>query len=129
MSAMSDLGARQRGMGFLGLILVIGLAAFFGTILFKLGPLYLNFWTVRTVMEETAQQAASIEGGARGIQSSIDKRLYINAVEEVAAKDFQVKKIDTGRYQVNLDYEARVHLFFNVDAVASFSHQVEVETE
>ncbi|MBK1717945.1 DUF4845 domain-containing protein [Thiocystis violacea] len=120
-------GSRQRGMGFLGFITLIALAAFFVTILLKVGPLYSNFWTVRTLMEETARQSSQIDGGARGITANIDKRLNINSVNNVTGKDFVIKKIDEGTYQVTLDYEERVHLFFNVDAVAAFHHQVEVK--
>lgn len=120
-------GSRQRGMGFLGFIVLIALAAFFVTIILKVGPLYLNFWTIRTIMQETVAQSGELVGGARGITSSIDKRLNINSVNNVTGKDFVIKKIEEGVYRVTLEYEDRVHLFFNVDAVTSFSHQVEVK--
>ena len=84
MSLTTGLGARQRGAGFLLLIVLIGLASFFGTIALKVGPLYLNFWTVRSIMEEAAPQLdPTQDGGARGIVMSIEKRLYINSVEHI----------------------------------------------
>jgi hypothetical protein len=130
MSLTTGLGARQRGAGFLLLIVLIGLASFFGTIALKVGPLYLNFWTVRSIMEEAAQQLdPTQDGGARGIVMSIEKRLYINSVENIKGSDFSVERLDERRFQVSLEYEERVHLFFNVDAVVSFSHQIEVSSE
>lgn len=130
MSMKTGSAARQGGAGFLLMIVLIALAAFFGTIVFKVGPLYLNFWTVRSIMEEAAQQLDSTkEGGARGIVMSIEKRLYINSIENIKGSDFDVERIDTGRFQVSLEYEERVHLFFNVDAVVTFSHQIEVGSE
>ncbi|MBK1723780.1 DUF4845 domain-containing protein [Thiocystis violacea] len=118
--------SRQRGMGMLGVIVLIALAAFFATIILKVGPLYLDFWTLRTIMEEVKANPQQIEGGARGITSAIDRRLNINSVYGRKGSDFIVKKVDGNTYRVTLDYEDRVHLFFNVDAVASFSHQVEM---
>ncbi|ADC62651.1 DUF4845 domain-containing protein [Allochromatium vinosum] len=130
MSMTTGLAKRQRGAGFLLLIVLIGLASFFGTIALKVGPLYLNFWTVRSIMEETAQQLdPTQEGGVRGIVTSIEKRLYINSIENIKGSDFEVERIDGERFQVSLAYEERVHLFFNVDAVVSFSHQIEVGPE
>lgn len=123
----SDLGVRQRGLGFLSLIVIIALASFFGTLLFKLGPRYQAFWTVRSIMEETAKGFDPVrDGGGRGLINSIEKRLYINSVSHVDTKDFKVERIDDKHLKLNLEYEDRVHLFFNIDAVLIFKHQVEV---
>jgi hypothetical protein len=130
MSMTTGLAKRQRGAGFLLLIVLIALASFFGTIALKVGPLYLNFWTVRSIMDESAQQLdPAQEGGARGIVMSIEKRLYVNSIENIKGSDFAVERIDERRFQVSLEYEERVHLFFNVDAVVAFSHQIEVGSE
>jgi len=127
---VSRLGpSRQAGLGLFGFIFVIGLAAFFVTILLKVGPTYQNFWTARTILHEVASPNQTIEGGARGIASAIGKRLDINMMSFPTQKEFTIKKLDSNTYQVTLDYEQRVHLFFNVDAVTSFKDQVEVQTQ
>lgn len=128
MRKMSRMGSRQRGMGMLGVIFTIGLVAFFMTILLKLGPLYLNFWTIRSIMADVAEQSETIQGGGRGIADTIGKRMDINSVANITSKDFDIKKIDQNNYHVTVAYEQRVHLFFNVDAVAMFSYQVDVKT-
>ena len=130
MSTTPRFAARQRGAGFLLLLILIALAAFFGTIALKVGPLYLNFWTVRSIMEEAAQQLdPAQDGGARGIVMGIEKRLYINSIENIKGRDFEIERLDGQRFQVSLAYEERVHLFFNVDAVVAFNHQIEVGSE
>lgn len=121
--------ARQGGLGLLGFIFVIGLAAFFVTLLLKVGPTYQNFWTARTILREVAGPNQMVEGGARGIASAIEKRLDVNMMSFPTVKEFEIKKLDGNVYRVTLDYEERVHLFFNVDAVTSFKDQVEVETK
>ncbi|MBK5963706.1 DUF4845 domain-containing protein [Thiocystis minor] len=129
MRKMSGFGSRQRGMGMLGIIFTIGLIAFFMTLLLKLGPLYLNFWTIRSIMTGVAEQSETLQGGARGIADTIGKRMDVNSVANITTKDFDIKKLEQNTYQVTVNYEQRVHLFFNVDAVAMFTYQVDVKTQ
>jgi hypothetical protein len=129
MRNISRIGSRQRGMGMLGVIFTVSLVAFFMTLLFKLGPLYLNFWTIRSIMTGVVEQSESIQGGARGVIDTINKRMDVNSVKNITAKDFAVQKIEQNTYQVTVEYEQRVHLFFNIDAVAMFNYQVDVKTQ
>lgn len=129
MSVITPRRSGQRGMGMLGFIVVIALVAFFATIILKLGPKYLDFWTLRTILEEVKNNPQQIEGGGRGIIRAIDRRLNINSVYGHSGSDFKVKKLDSGLYLVTLDYEDRVHLFFNVDAVTSFHDEVEMNLQ
>ncbi|EXJ14706.1 DUF4845 domain-containing protein [Imhoffiella purpurea] len=121
--------SRQAGLGLIGFVVLIGVIAFFVTILLKVGPTYQHFWTARTILHEVASPDQRIEGGAHGIMSSIDKRLDINMLSNPTRKDFSIRKLDGNTYGVTLEYEERVHLFFNVDAVTSFKDQVEVQAQ
>ncbi|TCT21441.1 DUF4845 domain-containing protein [Thiobaca trueperi] len=119
--------SRQRGIGMLGFILIVGLATFFITILLKMGPAYLNYWTIRTIMTEVAKQPQMIEGGPRGILNAVSKRMDVNNLRDRSVKDdFAIEKVDNNVYNLILSYEDRRHLFFNVDAVVMFDYQVEV---
>lgn len=129
MRKMSGFGSRQRGMGMLGIIFTIGLVAFFMTLLLKLGPLYLNFWTIRSIMTGVAEQSETLQGGARGIADTISKRMDVNSVSNITSKNFEIKKLEQNTYRVTVSYEQREHLFFNVDAVAKFTYQVDVKTQ
>lgn len=119
--------SKQRGIGLLAVMFIVGLAAFFVTILLKMGPAYLDFWTVRTIMTEVAKQPETIEGGPRGILSAVEKRLNINNVDGISGEDFNIEKTDGNNFKLTVEYEARRHLFFNVAAVAIFDYQVEIK--
>ena len=110
----------------LAILVLIALVAFFMTLLFKLGPAYMGFWTIRSIMENVGTQAQSFEGGAREISMAIGRQLDVNGVSQVTTKDFVIRRADEGLYKVTLEYEQREHLFFNVDAVLTFTHQVDV---
>lgn len=122
--------AGQRGMGMLGFITLVGLVAFFLTIALKVGPTYMNFWTVRTIMKDMADGRGDvIVGGARGIADILERRMDVNSVVYPTMKEFDIKKIEGGTYRVTLNFDQRVHLFFNVDAVTMFKYQVDIETQ
>jgi hypothetical protein len=59
------------------------------------------------------------------VRQLIDRRLYINEVRRLTAKDIKVKKAD-GKLRVEIVYEVREHIAANVDAIMSFEDIVEV---
>ncbi len=119
--------SRHRGMGMLSILVVLSLVAFFVTLLFKLGPAYMGFWTIKSVMDEVAVQTTPTDGGAREIANQIGRRFDINSVSQVSAKDFKIRRTGENLYEVTLDYEQRQHLFFNVDTVLTFAYRVDVK--
>lgn len=111
----------------LSILVILSLVIFFVTLLFKMGPAYKGFWTVKSVMDNVAEQSTPITGGAREIADQIGKRLDINNVRQVNTKDFKIQRTGENLYEVTLDYEQRQHLFFNIDSVLTFAYQVEVK--
>jgi hypothetical protein len=127
MSSLTQSVRYQRGLGFPSVIAIIALASFFITILFKVGPLYMGFWTVRSIMEDmAADYGNSKENNSRAILTALEKRLDVNSVTHVKLSDFDVERTGERRFNLKLNYEQRTHLFFNIDVVVSFSHKVEL---
>ncbi len=120
---------RQRGIGMGGIFLTILLAAFVGTVLVRLGPAYMSFWTLRSVMNGVAASPEPVTGGKRGILDLIGRRLDINDVEGIDPKAFKIEKTGENSYDVTVAYERREHLFFNIDAVIAFKHAVKVQAQ
>ena len=123
----SRLHGRQNGAGMLSILVILSLIIFFVTIAFKLGPAYMGFWTIKSVMDNVAEQSTPITGGTREIANQIGKRLDINSVGQVSVKDFKIRRTGENLYEVSLHYEQRQHLFFNIDTVLTFAYQVEVK--
>jgi hypothetical protein len=122
-------GARagQRGMGFASFLALAVLAAFLGTILFKLLPAYAGYWTLTSIMDDLAETQGPIAGGKKGIMDQLVRRIEVNDLRTVGAGAFTIEAAGQGEYSVIADYEQRIHLFFNVDAVLTFQHEVAVE--
>lgn len=121
-------GLRQRGMGLMGLLVTINLVAFFLTLLLKLGPVDVQFWTVRSIMGDVAVQSDILSPGPRGLHESLAKRLNINSITGIDAKNFKIEKQREATDRIDFASERRVHLFYNIDAVVVLTHQVIAKT-
>jgi hypothetical protein len=112
----------SRGFGLISTMIWILLIVGAASAAFKLGPFYLQFWTVRTVMDDTARDPETATMGRQAIIQTLEKKLYINEVRSVKNESFSFEKTDTGRI-LGVHYEVREHLFANLDAVLTFDHQ------
>lgn len=121
---MKTLGS-QRGMSTSSLILVIGLAGFFLTLLFKMGPAYLDNMGVRSAMKSMVTNYPDIhELDKERIQSHLSNFFTINNVRNHNTKDIKIIRT-AERTLLNHEYERRIHLFLNVDVVMSFRNQLD----
>lgn len=111
----------QRGMTYLGMMFLMVVIAFFAVIVIKVVPVYLENYKVKSSLTSLA----SDPGGdlAKMSNADLEKRLLarfdINDVEHVTKDDITIRKED-GNTVIEVDYEARVPLFMNIDLVARF---------
>ena len=124
---MPKMPARQQGMGMSGMLFVLVVVIFVVTVLFKLGPAYMNYMTMKSIMNAVAESPEPILGGKPAIMKALENRMMVNEVRTIDSKSFAFKKVGEEAFDVTLDYERREHLFFNVDAVLIFSHTVVVK--
>lgn len=116
---------RQRGMTPIGWILVFLLIAFFTLVALKLVPIYLDSFTIGSVISDMRQEPGIGAKTPREVVAMIEKRLDINMVEGITADDIFVEKIgDT--MTISAEYEIREKMVGNVDVIVSFSKSVEV---
>ncbi len=116
---------RQRGMTPIGWILVFLLIAFFALVTLKLVPIYLDSFTIGSVLSDLKKEPGIAAKAPREVMSIIEKRLDINMVKGVNADDIYIEKIgDT--LSISAEYEVRENLLGNVDIVVSFNKSVEV---
>ncbi len=116
---------RQQGIGFVKLVLLAVIIVFVAVIGVKLVPYYLEFYTVYNLMQGLKAEGGWSTKSKEEIFSTVNKRLDINAVTSVDAKQFKYKKLDRG-FRLSVEYQVQKHLVGNVDALLNFKHQVEV---
>jgi len=116
---------RQRGVTPVGWVLVFLLIAFFALIVLKLFPIYLQSFSVGSVISDLKDEPGIGSMTSRKIASMVEERLEINMVTGIGAEDIYVEK-SGGTMTISAEYEVRDSMLGNVDVVVSFNKSVEV---
>ena len=116
--------SQQRGLTMISWLMVIGIAVFLGMVGIKSLPVYMNHYKVVSILKNIAGQPGAAEQTPRDISRSLERRFDIDMVNHVTHKDVKVTGQPGNPRAMVLDYEVRVHMFYNVDAIYSFSENV-----
>lgn len=113
----------QKGMTFIGWVIVLAIIGFFAMVVIKLVPIYLEYQSVVSAMQAVAAEDNRTPGE---IRASLGKKLDINNVTVVKAADFEILREDGG-ITLAIEYEARTNFVANIDIVVNFSKAVELK--
>ncbi len=115
----------QRGLSFFGVMMsitVIGMVVLFGL---KVGPLYMEYGKVSSVLDGMAVELASSKMTKQEISKNIQRRFDVNDVSRVKTKDhLTIKRIKGGKMELTIEYEARAPLAHNLSVIAHFKKVV-----
>jgi hypothetical protein len=110
---------RQAGLGLLGWLIVLGLAAFGLTCFFKVGPVYLEYWQTKQAIEDVVLSNQAMGLSNEELFKSIEKHLDVSRIESITIRDMHI--VTEGKNRVlDARYEKRVPLIGNIDVVAKF---------
>lgn len=115
----------QRGASTVGILVAVLFFASLLTLVIKLGPAYLDDYTVKGALEGLDGEEGLSEMTPADVRRLVTKRLSVNNVDGFNAKDINIEK-DGDLVIISLDYEVRTHVVSNVDAVINFSHFYEL---
>ncbi len=120
-----NLPTRQKGMTFISLMLLFVIVGFFMLLLLKLGPIYLENYSVKTVLKNLSNDPFIATQSAEEIRRQIENRLYVNEVRRLSSKDIKMNR-EGPKVTVNIDYQVQEHILGNVEALLTFSESVEL---
>ena len=112
----------QIGMGKWGWLLFVIAAVFIGSTALRLGPHYLDFQVIQSVVERLPASQVHGEMTRGEIREHFQKQFR---VENFSFKVKDIVKIERTKDEtiVDVNYEVREPLFYNIDVVLSFSEQ------
>lgn len=119
----------QRGMTGASMMMIGVLVGVWVLVLIKLYPAYYGDFAVKTSLENVTEDAAAKSMSPKAITSSLMRRLSINNIEGFKEDNVKVTKKDNGKIAITINYEVRTSLFGNLDAVSTFSHSAEIDTQ
>jgi hypothetical protein len=116
----------QKGASVLGIMVILGLVAFFLSAGLKIGPHYMDYYTMEKLIKAIETDKSGDITSVQDFYARISKGMTINSVRGFdLEKDLQVK-LENNEFVAHLKYEKREPLIQNLDLVARFDKEFRV---
>ena len=120
---------KQRGMTLIGWVIVLGIIAFFATVVMRLLPMYQEYYGVVQIMKgmekELEENKLTKQQTWRLFQRRFDTG-YISSVKKVNVEILRGKN-STHVTKVIIDYEVRKPFIAQISLVGHFHREIDVE--
>jgi hypothetical protein len=108
---------QQRGLSLIGLLLISALIVVVALIGFKLLPAYIEYFTVKRVINDIASEAHG--GTVRDASVAFTRRAQIDDITAIKASDLEITKQGEG-FNIIANYQRCVPLFANISVCIDF---------
>ena len=112
--------ARQRGLGFAGLLILLVAIVFIAIIGMKLVPAYIEYFTVKKAITGMTQSGELRGGSVADVRKAFDRRTAIDDITIISPADLEITK-EGNEIVVSFAYEKRIKLFYNVSVLIDFA--------
>lgn len=102
---------RERGLTLIGLLFLLALAAGVALVGFKVAPAYMDYFTVKNSLENILAEGTDQDDAS--LRSTFDRRLDVNFVKDITAKDLHISR-DDGMLTLSVPISRKEHLFGGV---------------
>jgi len=117
----------QRGVTFIGwVILMVPMALVFYAGV-RLTPVYLNYMKVRHTLEAVAAEVPNEGQTQDGIRNAVVKHFIVDEVDYPTPKDIKITR-DNGTWTLEADYEDQAPLFMNAAILVTFDKTVRLKS-
>jgi hypothetical protein len=110
----------QRGITFIGFLVVLAVVGFAAYIGMKLFPMYQEFYAVKTAAKGLASEPGVGDMDPSRIQDLLFRRLDISYSENVKPQNVKIDRIEGG-WNLKISYEVRRPMIGNLDVVGNFN--------
>lgn len=116
---------QQLGLTLWSGLYLFGSLGFFVLCAIKVGPLYMNEFTINRAVRDVAAQASvtGSEVDVAAVRSSLQKRWDIDYIDQLEPRDIKVVRTSSGLF-LSYDYDAEVPLFANIIVIAHFADDI-----
>ena len=117
-------GKQQRGITLMGFVMVLAVVGFAAFVFMKLFPVYSEYYAVVADMKGIAAEPGVVAMAPEVVKDKLFRRFYVSYVTSV--KNENVKITRNNGYNLNVKYEVRQPLVYNLDFVAKFDKTVDL---
>ena len=116
----------QKGMGLLGWMITLAVAAFFASAAFKIFPHYMdNAALEKAIVSVETDKVANVRSVPE-FYAHVQKAMTVNSISGINLNDAMDVKLENNEFRVHLKYERREPLIQNLDLVARFDKELRV---
>jgi hypothetical protein len=115
--------SRQRGLGWFGLLFVLGVIALTAIVVVKCLPIYLNQMKIASSVNKVASDPGNGRAEPQQLRSALQRYWDIEDINYLEPRDIKIKRTSSGRF-LSYEYEARERLFYNISIVIDFAEDV-----
>ena len=116
---------QQQGMTTIGVILILCTLGVIGFAALQLTPIFLEHMKIKQVLSDVKGELDGQNASLTDIRKSVDKRLNVEAVTALKAKDFNISRGPNG-YILQAEYEQTADYIANVYLLVIFDDSVEI---
>jgi hypothetical protein len=117
---MKATAGRQRGITFVGFIMIAAGLIFVAVLGMKLVPAYVHSAQIAQIFKTMASDPAMQSATIREIKESYSKRASINYITDITAEDIEISK-DDGRLKLSTSYSVKIPVAGNVTLLLEFN--------
>lgn len=119
---------KQRGASFVFWVLLLALIGFIIMIGIRLFPVYYKGFATEKIIEDLAFEMEGKNPNRKQLWDAIERRLDINSISGVKKENLVYEK-QKKSLEFGVDYEVRVPLVANMDAVVMFDHRQTINSK
>jgi len=114
-----------RGITLIGFVFLLGIAGFFGYLVMRLLPMYVEYFGVLKAMEMVKNEPGSAQKSLEEVRREMMLKFNTQYVDEadVPPQAIQIRR-EGGAATLRVAYEKRVPFIYNIDLVATFDKSV-----
>lgn len=116
----------QKGLSFLGWLVLLAVLAFVASTGAKVVPHYLDYMSVKKIIEAVGTDKAADVTTVGGFYDYVEKGLQVNNIRDLDLKKALSVTTENNRFLAHLNYEKREPLIQNIDLVVKFDHEFSV---
>lgn len=112
---------QQRGMTFIGLVLMIAGIVLVAVIGLKLAPAYIEYFSVKKAIIKISNDPAFEQMSKSDVAAAFNRSAVIDNIRVVSGADLELGRDEAGQAVVSVEYQTVVPLIANVSALLDFS--------
>lgn len=119
---------KQKGATFLSWVAGAGLVTFIFVTAVKLLPLYLEFYSVRSLVDDIARDPSMARATNQQVRNKVNDYMNINGLYTLSSDSFSVEQVQ-GKKNVRalaVNYEVRKHWMANIEFLTTFTYSAEL---